>query len=227
MSQRALVSLSGGMDSSTVLAHALDSNRKCITYFCGYGSKHNCFEAIAARRVADHYGVEFVIVDLTEVGTHLKSDLLHSGGDIPEGHYEEESMRQTVVPGRNMIFASVLSGIAWSRECSEVWLGIHAGDHFIYPDCRPEFFEAMSRAVELGSDGKVKLVAPYLQKKKADILKHGLLMGVPYQHTRTCYKYQHTACGKCGSCQERLEAFKLNGVEDSLTYDSRELVSKR
>lgn len=220
-----LVSLSGGMDSTTVLSRALeepDVEVQAVGFT--YGSKHNKYENEAARNVAAHYGLSYDVLDLSNVSQYLESNLLKSGGDIPEGHYESASMSQTVVPGRNIIFASILAGIAWSRDCDEVWLGIHAGDHAIYPDCRPEFFYAMRRAIEFGTDGCVYLEAPFLHSKKQHIIQRGLQLGTPYHLTRTCYKEQPIACGKCGSCQERLEGFKANGIEDPIDYESREIL---
>jgi 7-cyano-7-deazaguanine synthase len=226
------IALSGGMDSVTLLAYALNQGFDVLAVQFQYGSKHNPWEARAFENVIRYYkrhGVhlDFKEANLRQVGALLNSALIDPDKEVPEGHYEEESMRQTVVPGRNLIFASVLTGIAWSNGCSEVWLGVHAGDHFIYPDCRPEFVEAMDRAIQTGTDFKVILKAPYLQINKADIVKRGLALNVPYQLTRTCYKAQPTACGVCGSCQERLWAFNQNGVEDPLEYDSRELLPKK
>lgn len=221
------LALSGGMDSVTALAVALDAGHEVLAVCFDYGSKHNRYEATAFRNIINHYNIPSRRVDLTEVGIHLKSKLMSGGGDVPEGHYEEESMRDTVVPGRNLIFASVLTGIAWSHGCDQVWMGVHAGDHFIYPDCRPEFIDAMTHAIAFGTDFKVRLEAPFLVINKADILKRGLLLKVPYQLTRTCYKEQKVACGKCGSCQERLWAFDQLKTADPLDYESRELMPKK
>lgn len=220
------VSFSGGMDSATILARALDlhSNKEVRAVGFTYGSKHNFWENEAAKRVAVRYAVDFQLVDLFPIMQSFQSDLLKTGGDIPEGHYAADSMTRTVVPGRNIIFAAILTGLAWGPN--EIWLGIHAGDHAIYPDCRPEFFDHMRQAIYFGSDSKVKLKAPYLFATKKDIVRDGLLLKVPYHLTRTCYKNQAIACGKCGSCQERLEAFELNGIVDPIEYESRELLPK-
>jgi 7-cyano-7-deazaguanine synthase len=152
--------------------------------------------------------------------------LLVSGDAIPEGHYQEESMRQTVVPGRNLLFISVLAAIAQSKGMERVWLGIHAGDHFIYPDCRRVFFVGARSAVEESSAGAVSLYAPFLTGNKTNIIKYGTYVGVPYHLTRTCYSDQLIACGRCGSCQERLEAFSQCGIADPLKYQTRELLPK-
>lgn len=225
---KGIVALSGGMDSCTVLAKALayhNGNVDCIGFT--YGSKHNKYEQEAAIAIAKFYMVPFDQVNLTSVVLpYVKSDLLRTGGDVPEGHYEAESMKQTVVPGRNIIFCSILAGIAWSREAEAIWVGIHAGDHHIYPDCRPEFYFHMDRAVYEGTDHKVRLEAPFLHADKSIILQEGFDLGTPYHLTRTCYKNQKVACGKCGSCQERLTAFKRLDREDPIDYETRELMPK-
>jgi len=219
---KSVVSLSGGMDSATALDWAINNSEEVIAVGFIYGSKHNPYEQKCAEQLAYHFEVEFIRIDLSAIGNHLRSNLLRNGGNIPEGHYESESMRQTVVPGRNMIFISILAGIAESRDFDTVVLGIHAGDHFIYPDCRPKFFHAMDWAVEKGTDGKVSLQAPFLHGNKTTILQYGYESSkepFPYQLTRTCYKDQELACGKCGACQERLEAFRNIGQIDPVQYE--------
>lgn len=214
----AIVSLSGGMDSATVLADAIDKGRKPLAVGFTYGSKHNPYENQAAADLAKHYAAPFRLIDLSGVMRGFKSHLMADGGPIPEGHYEDASMAQTVVPGRNIIFAAILSGLAWSEGAEEIWLGIHQGDHAIYEDCRPSFYAAMNQAIQEGTGKRVRLVAPFLDGNKTTILKRGLLLGVPYSLTRTCYKDQSLACGKCGSCQERLSAFCAIGVDDPVEY---------
>jgi 7-cyano-7-deazaguanine synthase len=228
MRQRCIVSLSGGLDSTTLLADLVlnPSNEVVLAVGFTYGSKHNNWENMAAFAVASHYKVKLRLVDLTGVMAGFKSDLLKTGGDIPEGHYEAETMRQTVVPGRNIIFASILAGIAWSEKAELVYLGVHAGDHYIYHDCRPLFVRAMQDAVRFGTGELVRLEAPYLNVNKSQVLKVGLTLDVPYHLTRTCYKNQRIACGKCGSCQERLAAFAFWEVRDPLEYETRELLPK-
>ncbi len=218
---RVVMSLSGGMDSATLLRWY---QKKCYDIFAvgfTYGSKHNEYENKAAVRVAKYFDVPYTMIDLTSVMSSFKSDLLKSGGDIPEGHYTNESMSSTVVPGRNMIFATVLAGFAWSVDARFVALGIHKGDHAIYPDCREQFFNAMNTAVELGTDGRVQLQAPFLNTDKTGLLKYGIAHDVPYGLTRTCYKDQEISCGKCGSCVERLEAFAINEMIDPIKYEEK------
>lgn len=216
-----VLSLSGGMDSATLLAQAVSRGYEVIPVGFYYGSKHGKYEQEAARQLVSYYklAANHQTIDLTNVMSAFKSDLLLSGGEIPEGHYTDSSMSRTVVPGRNIIFASVLSGLAWSVKAEQVWLGVHAGDHAIYPDCRPGFINSMREAVHSGTDGLVLLKAPYLNIDKTAILKIGLGLKVPYDLTRTCYKDQKMACGKCGSCTERIEAFTKNNVTDPLEYE--------
>lgn len=219
MSKKVLVSLSGGMDSVTVLGRAIYEGHRVEAIGFLYGSKHNKYENAAARDVAEYYNIPFILMDLSPVFKGLESNLLLTGGDIPEGHYEAENMRQTVVPGRNGIFTSILAAIAESRKLDEIWLGIHSGDHTIYPDCRPEWYMAMRKAVEVATDGATTLYAPYLEGNKTTIIADGETFNVPYHLTRTCYKDQPLACGKCGACQERLEAFAANNLWDPVRYE--------
>jgi len=227
---KALVSLSGGMDSTTVLTAAfrqaqITGGEVQAVSFC-YGSKHNPYENLAAVQIAKHYGIQHELIDLSQVGALLNSNLLRSGGPIPEGHYQADNMSQTVVPGRNLIFISILTGLAWSRGLNSIWLGIHQGDHVIYPDCRIEFFDAMNSAVMHGTDHAVSLEAPFLRGDKTTIIEFGRANDTPYHLTRTCYKDQPIACGRCGACQERLEAFRNNGIEDPIEYEAREALAR-
>lgn len=221
MKTKSIIALSGGMDSATVLAKLLDEGKSVECFGFEYGSKHNKYEQTAARAVADHYRVSYTLIDLSAITPHLQSNLLKSGGAIPEGHYNDASMSLTVVPGRNIIFLSILAGIAWSRGASIIGIGIHQGDHAIYPDCRLSFFRAMNDAIHKGTDNRVKIVAPFLNTDKAGIVAWGLAHGAPYGLTRTCYKDQPVACGKCGSCRERLEAFRVNDSEDPVSYEGK------
>lgn len=215
----AVVALSGGMDSATVLGWLVEEEFTVTAVGFIYGSKHNPYEQACARALADYYKIDFRTFNLTSIMSGFNSNLLKSGGDIPEGHYEDESMSLTVVPGRNMIFATILAGLADSIGAPLVALGIHQGDHAIYPDCRTEFFKAMDSAIYLGTGAKVQLAAPFLETDKEGILRWGLKHKVPYHFTRTCYKDQALSCGRCGSCQERLEAFEKIGETDPIKYE--------
>lgn len=207
------------MDSTTLLAKALDGPRKCHCVTFKYPSKHGEYENAAAQKVAYYYDIPLRVIDLSSFMKTFKSNLLKGQGEIPEGHYEEKTMEQTVVPGRNIIFSSILSGYAWSIGASQVWLGAHEGDHAIYDDCREVFIASMNQAIRFGTGRRVELVTPFLKDNKTSIIKYGLTKGVPYHLTRTCYKDQEISCGRCGSCCERREAFINNGVEDPIEYE--------
>ena len=216
-----LLALSGGLDSAVLLAYLLHEgySPECVGFY--YGSKHNAIENEAAKKIAAHYSVNLTMIDISGVMAHFKSDLLLSGGAIPEGHYNDETMSRTVVPARNMIFYSILVGLAESRRINHLALGVHQGDHHIYPDCRPDFINAMKYAGVLATEGKVKGIAPFSHWNKADIVRVGLELNVPFELTRTCYKTDEVACGKCGSCTERLEAFALNNAIDPIQYQKK------
>jgi len=219
--EKVIVSLSGGMDSCTMVAYLLDKGYavECLSF--EYGSKHNQYEHEAATQFAFYYNVPLTMIDITPIMKSFRSDLLKSGMEIPEGHYSDASMERTVVPARNMIFLSILAGHAWSVDATKIAIGIHQGDHAIYADCRREFYKAMDSAIYLGTDSRVEIIAPFINTDKTGILKIGTDLGVPYGYTRTCYKDQVLSCGKCGSCVERLEAFKLNGLADPIEYEER------
>ena len=225
MSKKAVVmGLSGGMDSSTLLSWFLDQGYEVHCCIFSYGSKHNQYENRAAYTVAEYYQelghpVHLYRFELDSIMGKFKSNLLLTGEAIPEGHQNDESMRKTVVPGRNLIFASIMSGLAESVGAATVGLGVHAGDHFIYPDCRPEFITHLNSAVLRSSGWKVSVVAPFTSIEKNGILAMGFELSTPYELTRTCYKDQEIACGKCGSCRERLEAFEIVGVKDPIPYE--------
>ncbi len=217
---KTVLSLSGGVDSTTLYAYLLNQGHEVSPIGIQYGSKHNLYELDCAADIHFFYGSldNLPVLEMTSIFQQFKSDLLISGGPIPEGHYEDETMKATVVPCRNMIFASILAGYALSIGADSVALGIHAGDHTIYPDCRLGFYYAMRLAIQEASDSQVELIAPFLKMDKASIIKKGLAMDVPYHLTRTCYTDNTDPCGKCGACVERLEAFDKNNIKDPVLY---------
>jgi 7-cyano-7-deazaguanine synthase len=223
--KHAIVSLSGGLDSTSVMSWFLNKGYRVTPVWFGYGSKHNSYEQKAVKAIHRFYSSRtpllspLIQMDLSRVFRSFSSNLLKSGGPIPEGHYSHRSMKSTVVPGRNGIFLSILAGLAESIKAEVVGLGIHQGDHAIYPDCRPTFFKAMELAVHFSTGGKVRFEAPFLNGDKSNIVSWGMRQGVPYHLTRTCYKDQPRACGKCGSCVERLEAFSKGGFVDKIEYE--------
>jgi 7-cyano-7-deazaguanine synthase len=139
--------------------------------------------------------------------------------DVPEGHYEAESMKATVVPNRNAIMISIAYGHAVSIGAETVGVGVHAGDHAIYPDCRAQFIDMLSSTLQVGNDSDLRIYAPFIDKTKSDIVKYGTALGVPFDLTWSCYKGLEKHCGRCGTCVERKEAFQLAGVNDPTEYD--------
>jgi len=160
------------------------------------------------------------LVDLRALGALLPgSALTDPSVEVPEGHYEAESMKATVVPNRNAIMLSIAFGIAAAEGATGVAAGFHAGDHAIYPDCRPMFVDRFA-AMQLASlDYPISLYTPFLYKSKADIVKEGTLLRVPFGLTWSCYRGGELHCGKCGTCVERREAFQLAGVDDPTEYE--------
>lgn len=209
------------MDSATALAYAVNkygaAEVETITF--NYGSKHNDRENIAARALADHYGVKNTLVSLPFVNDLFKSDLLKSGGEIPEGHYADPSMKKTVVPFRNGIMLAIAAGYAESIDAKVLLLGNHAGDHAIYPDCRREFTEPMSQAITEGTYARIELETPFGALSKTNIAAMGATLGVPFELTYSCYKGNAKHCGKCGTCFERKEAFRDSNVPDPTEYE--------
>lgn len=218
---KVVVIYSGGMDSFTVLHRAIKAGHEVLAVSFNYGQRHSK-ELDYARRVCAEAGVVHDVVDITAMQSLMSNSSLmaNSDDDIPEGHYAADNMKSTVVPNRNMILISLAIGYAVNEGASEVWYGAHSGDHTIYPDCRPEFVEAMQDVSLLANFDPVKVVAPYLYDDKIVILKDGLAMGLDYAKTWTCYNGRKKACGKCGSCVERLEAFTLNNARDPLEYEA-------
>lgn len=220
-----VLALSGGLDSTTLCAALVREHGKdaVAPVFFHYGSKHNAWEAQAAREAADHFGLELVDFDLSGIFSRLQSALLaHDQRGIPKEPYAEKSMGQTLVPGRNLVFASVLAALAESRGFGSVALATHAGDHHLYPDCRPDFNASLADTLRLSSGGSVELLTPFSAMDKAAIVRLGLELGVPYGLTRSCYENQAESCGRCGTCRERLAAFARNGVPDPVVYASGE-----
>jgi 7-cyano-7-deazaguanine synthase len=214
-----VVVLSGGMDSATALAWAIGAYGRdnVLTLTFNYGSKHNERENACAAALARYYRVPNRLVHLPLDGL-FKSDLLKSGGDIPDGHYADPSMKRTVVPFRNGIMLAIAAGYAESEGATALILGNHAGDHAIYPDCREEFTVPMSVAIEAGTYARITIKRPFEQITKTGIAELGARLGVPYDLTWSCYKGGESHCGTCGTCHERREAFRDSGVPDPTTY---------
>ncbi|MBF7072489.1 7-cyano-7-deazaguanine synthase QueC [Glaciecola sp. MH2013] len=218
MSAKVVVIYSGGMDSFTVLNKAIKQGFDVYAVSFNYGQRHNK-ELSYAATVCERLGIEHKVIDISSVNQVLGGSALTDDIDVPEGHYEEESMKTTVVPNRNMMMLSIAVAYAVAIEAEAVYFGAHSGDHAIYPDCRTEFVEAMNAVCKIANYQAVEVRAPYLDCSKIDILADGIDMKLDYALTWTCYNGREKACGKCGACQERLEAFSENKLSDPLEYE--------
>ncbi|MFH8991459.1 7-cyano-7-deazaguanine synthase QueC [Streptomyces sp. NPDC017940] len=222
MPRHAVVIASGGLDS-TAAAYLLAAQGASVSLLSfDYGQRHRK-ELQCAAQIADLLGAAHEVVDLTAVGRLLGGSALTDAGlDVPDGHYTDETMRITVVPNRNAIMLEVAAAVAVATKADAVAFGAHAGDHFIYPDCRPDFFEKITAAIRAGNEGFLadgfQLVAPFLHVTKADIVETAAGLNVPFELTWSCYKGGEVHCGTCGTCTERREAFDLAGVADPTPY---------
>lgn len=224
---KVVVLLSGGMDSVTAFHAALREHEVVAGLSFDYGAKHHACELPMAAWHCEQAGISHRIAPLGFVAEEFSSDLLARGGEIPDGHYEEESMKRTVVPFRNGIMLSIAAGFAESRGASGVVIAAHAGDHAIYPDCREEFLAPMAEAIRAGTYAGIELLRPFVAMDKAAIARRGAELGVDFSRTWSCYKGGVIHCGTCGTCVERREAFLLAGVPDPTRYlETGELPAK-
>lgn len=218
--KKVIVLLSGGMDSVTAFYDALDKYNVVAALSFDYGSKHNHKEIPFALYHADKNAVPHRLITIGFVNDLFKSELLQSGGEIPDGHYAADNMKQTVVPFRNGIMLAIAAGFAESVEAEGLVIAAHSGDHAIYPDCREEFMRAMSDAIHHGTYAHVDVLRPFISMDKTQIAAHGQKLGVDYSKTWSCYKGRDIHCGTCGTCVERREAFINSGVPDPTVYEN-------
>lgn len=219
--KKAVLIYSGGMDSFTLLHHILASGlarSDIATLTFNYGQKH-VKEVEYAKHVCAELGLEHKVVDISAINSLLGGSSLTDDIAIPEGHYEADNMKSTVVPNRNMILLSLAIAYAVSLEADTVYYGAHSGDHAIYPDCRPEFVQKMDEVSRIANFQPVAISTPFVNMSKIDILARGMELGLDYTHTWTCYNGREKACGKCGACVERLEAFSSNQQVDPIPYE--------
>ena len=212
-----IIIVSGGMDSVTLLYDYKDRIALGISF--DYGSNHNAKEIPFAKLHCERLGIKHITIPLDFMHKYFKSSLLEGADAIPEGHYQDENMKSTVVPFRNGIMLAIAAGMAESYGLSHVMIANHGGDHAIYPDCRPEFISSMSNATEAGSYNGVTVLAPYTNITKGDIARRGKELGIDYNETWSCYKGGEKHCGKCGTCVERKEALHYAGIEDTTEYE--------
>jgi 7-cyano-7-deazaguanine synthase len=226
----AVAIFSGGLDSTSLVYDMIQNMWTPLLVSFDYGQRHRK-ELTFARATAMKLGLKHEIVDLTGLTRLISNSALTSTHEsangpiigVPEGHYAEDNMKATVVPNRNMIMLSIAAGIAVNIGANAIGTGVHAGDHFIYPDCRPDFIEAASRTIEIGNEGFARfnaglnddaIYAPFLHASKLAIAGRAIQLGIPFEDTWSCYKGGTIHCGKCGTCVERIEAIE-GAIEQS------------
>jgi 7-cyano-7-deazaguanine synthase len=216
--KKAVVILSGGLDSTTLLYHVIDKGYvpTAISFF--YKQKHNK-ELEFAKKTCKELGLEHVIVDVSGLNDVAISSLTRDDIEVPHGHYEAVTMQATVVPNRNMVFLSLAASYAMSHHITNLFYGAHRGDHAVYPDCRPEFVKKMDDILHYSDYNLVDLYAPFIGMSKTDIVKRGIELKVPFENTWSCYEGKELACGKCGTCVERIESFTKNNKVDPIIYE--------
>ncbi len=212
------VLLSGGMDSVVAFYEALQAHEVIACVSFDYGSKHNACEIPFAQLHAQGNGIAHHTIPLDFVDQLFKSDLLKSGGAIPDGHYAELTMKQTVVPFRNGIMLAIATGFAESIGAEALIIAAHAGDHAIYPDCRESFMQAIAAAMGEGTYEKIQLLRPFIGIDKSEIVRRGSKLGIDFSETWSCYKGGAVHCGVCGTCVERREAFIVAALSDPTHY---------
>ncbi len=215
---KTVVLLSGGMDSVTAFHEVRRRQEVVAALSFDYGSKHNAREIPFAELHARRAGVPHRTINLGFMNECFASDLLKSGGEIPDGHYAADNMKRTVVPFRNGIMLAVACGFAESMEAEALAIAAHSGDHAIYPDCREPFMQAMGAAMEEGTYARIRLMRPFIAMDKAAIARRGFELGIDFSETWSCYKGGEIHCGTCGTCIERREAFILEGIADPTHY---------
>ena len=217
-SDSCVVLLSGGLDSTTLLALALEEFDRVMALTLFYKQRH-VREIEAAMEVAKYYKVLHRVVDISNISPLIQGSALTSDDiDVPEGHYTDSTMRVTVVPGRNTIMLSIAYGCALSMNFTSVGISVHSGDHPVYADTRPIFIDAMRKVFAVGDYQLVEIWTPFVNESKVGIVREGNRLGVPWELTWTCYKGEDVSCGSCGSCRERVKAFIENRLIDPITY---------
>jgi len=215
---KTVIVYSGGLDSTVLLYHLRQAGHELHALSVDYGQRHRC-ELEHAAAICEELAVPHSVADLSGLRPLLAGSSLTSPKiEVAEGHYTEETMKSTVVPNRNMILLSVATGHALSIKAGQIAYAAHSGDHAIYPDCRNEFADVMATAIKLADWEQVVLIRPFVDWTKADIVRRGAELGVPFTHTWSCYKGGALHCGRCGTCIERREAFDLANVDDPTPY---------
>jgi len=216
-----VIIFSGGMDSGTLLwdLYTIAPWREIHALTFDYGQRHKREIECAKRFIKECDNVTHKVISLDVLNDVAPSCLTRPSMEVPHGAYDGDNMRTTVVPNRNMVMLSLAISYAIGIGAGNVYYGAHAGDHTIYPDCRPEFVNAMTAATSAGTYVGVQILAPYTDITKADIARHGKKLGIDYAETWSCYKGEEIQCGKCGTCRERKEALRDAGIDDTTIYE--------
>lgn len=213
------VLLSGGLDSTTALHWAHRHHRVVCALSFDYGSNHAARELACARWQAESLGIPYREIDLRSISAHLQSALLSGAEAIPTADYNEDNLKQTVVPFRNGIFLSIAAGIAESNGAEGIVIAAHNGDHALYPDCREDFMTAMASAISLGTYANLQILRPFISNTKEEITAIGARLGVDFAHTYSCYCGREHHCGQCATCRERRDSFLAAGIPDPTVYE--------
>lgn len=222
--ERAVVLVSGGMDSATAVYEARDRGFVPYCFHTSYGQQTETKEYECAKRLAAAVDAgDFLRIETSHLATIGTSSLTDDAMAVEEADLESDEIPSSYVPFRNANLLSMAVSYAEANGCSAVFIGAHSEDYSGYPDCRPEFFEAFQRVVDIGTkpDTSIELVAPFVEWTKTDIVRHGLDLGVPYDRTWSCYQANSPACGTCDACAFRLQAFQRAGVTDPIEYETR------
>ena len=215
---KTVILLSGGIDSTTLAYYLKKQGNELYPIIFDYGQRHKKEIQVAIASAISITGANPEVIDISNCSNIFKGSALTDNIQVPTKIYDRETMSQTVVPNRNMIFISFATAYAMTIHAELVAYAAHSGDHFIYPDCRPEFAQDMNNAIQDSSEALIHLITPFIHKSKAQIIKIGIELRVPFENTWSCYNGQELACGKCGTCVERLEAFELNNIQDPIKY---------
>jgi 7-cyano-7-deazaguanine synthase len=214
---------SGGLDSTVLLFDQMAAEHEVLAVTVDYGQRHKV-EIEHAKQITSDYGIRHIVCDLSGFAIYggSGSSQTDSAVQVPEGHYSSENMAVTVVPNRNMILLALAAAVAVANDSNCIAYAAHAGDHAVYPDCRPQFVNAMREALGFCSEPGLILTAPFLGMTKADIVRHGDELLVPFADTWSCYRGGSEHCGRCSTCVERAEAFAIAGVKDPTSYTDAE-----